>query len=539
MPKNQNTIPKSSRKPLKDVSNGVKPSKSVKKKKKDPENEDRGGDDALDGRLLVHSEMPKNQNTIPKSSREPLKDASNGVKPSKSVKKNKDPENEDRVGDDALDSLLLVHSDLSALIHQIDELVVQALKIKVTSKTGRKEIESLAKDLSETQTSLKPWILRLQRALSSPSMVSENQLEQSLACKTVPAVNEDISDGLDSPDRTKLDSLVSPSPLVSWRADCTTESGRQLFLLTPLPRPKEFSSKFQESSKSVLEKITLKGNGGLPSLLAITGDTNDDLLEDVAIKPTPSELSDSAVTKLESSTQGSGFVSPPKTSRRDCSMLVMTPCLKMSPPRSCVLLEPISEISHKDNHGVCKSTPFPVGVQNFSGSQSSDSSSSQVPKHLGFKYPELFGIKQAHELGNGKKVVEEFPDWFMSPFKTCVLMEPSDEKSLNNAVSNCQLPSAACMQGNHIPNKKSCSQELGGIESTPLWKEPGSTTRTGKFPGENTLKKELWTKFEAASTNGIRFNVSVLQKTAQKGFLDRLDEVSCDETSPVPEGLRC
>ena len=63
-----------------------------------------------------------------------------------------------------------------------------------------------------------------------------------------------------------------------------------------------------------------------------------------------------------------------------------------------------------------------------------------------------------------------------------------------------------------------------------MLKEPESTFRTGKRPGENTLKKELWTKFEAASSHGTHFNFSVLQETAQKGFLDRLEEVSCDET---------
>ena len=67
------------------------------------------------------------------------------------------------------------------------------------------------------------------------------------------------------------------------------------------------------------------------------------------------------------------------------------------------------------------------------------------------------------------------------------------------------------------------------IESTPLWKEPESTIRTGKRPGENTLKKELWTKFEAASTYGFRLDASAFQGTAQKGFLDMLDEASCDE----------
>lgn len=66
-------------------------------------------------------------------------------------------------------------------------------------------------------------------------------------------------------------------------------------------------------------------------------------------------------------------------------------------------------------------------------------------------------------------------------------------------------------------------------ESTPVVKEPESSIRVRKHPGENTLKKELWTKFEAASTHGIRFREDVLQKTAEKGFLDRLDEAYSDE----------
>lgn len=65
-------------------------------------------------------------------------------------------------------------------------------------------------------------------------------------------------------------------------------------------------------------------------------------------------------------------------------------------------------------------------------------------------------------------------------------------------------------------------------ESTPIWEESGSTIQEGRHPGENTLKKELWTKFDAASTDAIRYNASVLRETTHKGFLDRLDEVSCD-----------
>lgn len=62
-----------------------------------------------------------------------------------------------------------------------------------------------------------------------------------------------------------------------------------------------------------------------------------------------------------------------------------------------------------------------------------------------------------------------------------------------------------------------------------MWKEPGA----GKRPGESTLKKELWTKFEAVSTSGLRYNASAIQRTARKGFLDMLDEVSCDDEGLV------
>lgn len=71
-----------------------------------------------------------------------------------------------------------------------------------------------------------------------------------------------------------------------------------------------------------------------------------------------------------------------------------------------------------------------------------------------------------------------------------------------------------------------------------MWKEPKSAIQTGKCPGENTLKKELWRKFEVATTSGIRINVPVLQETARKGFLDRLEEASCDEASPLNEDPR-
>ncbi|KAK3219975.1 hypothetical protein Dsin_013945 [Dipteronia sinensis] len=80
---------------------------------------------------------------------------------------------------------------------------------------------------------------------------------------------------------------------------------------------------------------------------------------------------------------------------------------------------------------------------------------------------------------------------------------------------------------------------LAFIESTPLCKESESTFKKGQRPGENTLKKELWTRFDAASTYGIRYDASAYQKTAvKKGFLDMLEEASFDEEDSVLDGLR-
>ena len=87
---------------------------------------------------------------------------------------------------------------------------------------------------------------------------------------------------------------------MSWcAADYNVDRGRQLFLLTPLPMSKAFSSKKHDSSKLVLERITSKSNVELPSFLNIPEDENDYLLEGVAIKQTPIKPSDSVVKKLQ------------------------------------------------------------------------------------------------------------------------------------------------------------------------------------------------------------------------------------------------
>ncbi|XP_019454746.1 PREDICTED: uncharacterized protein LOC109355919 isoform X2 [Lupinus angustifolius] len=483
-----------------------------------------------------------------KSGRMPLRDISkinninNNVIDSNNKKK-KNTNNQTTtldVEDYSVDRLLLVHSDLSTILHQIDELVVEAVKLKNVNKDGRKEIESFSDVLSNMLSSLKPWVPRFQKALSSTRLVQPEILpHQALESKSVSSDDIDESDVCDSPAET---TLVSPSPLVSWRANCTIQRGRQMFMLTPLPMSKALSTRHQQPSKSEFNKLASIGTSSFIAL------DMTDLLDNVAMKQTPKKPVPSIAIEESNNNEELGLISSPLIPRRDSSMIVMmTPCLKMSPPKSCVLLEPISEMGHVGNEKVCnrKSTPFPVGIH-YSDSEDSESpGSGHASQGLAFKYPELLGIHNVPKSGIAKKTVEASPDWLMSPPKTCVLLEPPDEESLNSEkvdnISCVQITSSIGMQQiskmkddfskEHNQTNKSCNfgANLSHVEGTPMWQEPESSFRTGKRPGENTLKKELWTKFEAASTYIVQPKLPTIGENIQKGFLDLLEEASADE----------
>lgn len=304
---------------------------------------------------------------------------------------------------------------------------------------------------------MQPWVPKFQKVLSDPSMRPEHPSEQSQISEAVPVVVDNTSDAVDSPDQSKWDSLVSPSPLVSWRAGCTTEGGRQLFLLTPLPFRKVLSSKCQGSSKK-FDKYISDTNSQQHPLFDSKGDMEDHLLENTkSMASQPPSLSDvtgemdilhvnNEVKPANDMTINevppkNDLVSPVKLSQIDSSLLVMTPCLKMSPPKTCVLLEPSSEYNCRDKHGAYKMTPFPVSRHFSNMSEDSESSSSEAAEHLTIKYPELFGIRLSQNLTNGGKVADdESPDFLFSPPKTCVLMELPVEKPLTNAAGEYPLP---------------------------------------------------------------------------------------------------
>ncbi|XP_057773146.1 uncharacterized protein LOC130992507 [Salvia miltiorrhiza] len=462
-----------------------------------------------------------------KSTRKPLRDVSNANTAVKSGSNdNKISKNGGgKAGDDSLDRLLLVHSDLSSLIRQIDELVVEALQLK--GNGTRKEIKEFADVLSDMQTSLKPWVPRFQKAVLGQSTVSDNNSEQPMEKKALNVLKESTSTAAASPEEMKWESLVSPSPLVSWRAGCNTESGRQLFLLTPMPQRKAFSSKYQASS--LHEKFP---SDEVAHPVSLSG----------AVRNLGNDVCEGAVNNLITE-----CASPQKVSNTNCSSYMMTPCMKMSPPKSCILLDSIPAFSKKKNQVVHKSTPFPTQVHSFSDSPDLECSSDhQSSDDLKLKYPEIYGIKK--ENTQKKVAAEDSPNWIVSPPKTCVIMDPTNEPLLKNRSDLC-LPSKTTTVvsnkeghfhsmkakesegGNAITTSKSNKLQdiirtLDLAEFTPMVKEPMSSMRMGKkHPGENTLKKELWMKFEAA-TSDLCFNSSLLQDTTKKGFLDILDEAS-------------
>ncbi|XP_021857643.2 uncharacterized protein [Spinacia oleracea] len=426
--------------------------------------------------------MAKNDsdNKFKSARRKPLRDVSNGgVKSLKSSKKKtrlkmseelSHPQIQQTNNADPLDRLLLVHSDISSLLRQIDELVFQAVKVDTTDKERITEIKSFTAVLSEIHSSLKPWVPRLQKAIDGSRCDSEIQFSDTCVGDPVVPAQRDIHT-IDTPEASKYESLVSPSPLVSWRAaGCVEERGKQLFYLTPLPRHKTTTSKAHASTK-------------------------------------------------------------------------LTVCEEEVPSSR-------NELSYRRIGKSHKWTPYPTGNTNLCDSADSESSSGDVEEKLNLKFSELIGIKPSCMSNYVSRAVEASPAWKTSPPKCCTLLEPLDEKHPKDYASSLDQKLFLAPKGSRTDNynldeenKIFCMQGneknmFVKVESTPLWKGgSASTIHRGKRPGENTLKRELWTKFEAASINECHRNFPVSNDISNKRFLERLEEASCDESNEDAELL--
>lgn len=261
--------------------------------------------------------------------------------------------------------------------------------------------------------------------ISDIELLPEDQEEQLLMSTSSvrPSKEEDLFD-VESPEPTQFEPLVSPSPLVHWRGDHNADKGRQLFLLTPLPLGKSEFLKHQNASKLTAKRIF--PNAAANQSLEASKETGNDVLGGELMK-----------------TAGLGNSSP-VLRRKVQSELLMTPCLKMSPPKTCTLFKPVPESSLPGKQGACKSTCSVLGASTFNGSQSSGSSGIDKADDLCSKYPELLGIQ--HAPITRKTDLESSPVWWFSPPKTCVLMKPVNEKKpidetgLSEMVSSFDFP---------------------------------------------------------------------------------------------------
>ncbi|KAG9449093.1 hypothetical protein H6P81_009058 [Aristolochia fimbriata] len=454
-----------------------------------------------------------------KSARKPLKDVSNTRKLTQSVGRistDKDP---------ALDRLVVVHSDLSNLIHQIDELVGQALKHQSTCKLRVQELESFADVLSNMHSTLKMWDIRFKQACSKSFTESSDRfVPEGVPVSTVQEKDQD-----DGSEKLDLDTLLSPSPLVSWRAGCRVDSGRQLFLLTPLPQTNTVPSKGLETMRHKPKR--LPDVGLPPRTISLPPSSTSvsrfsEAVEGSEGEPAQKNFPKSATFK-NVRTFGSTYDSPSRTSFQNIekSVYLVDSLQKFSPLRTCVLLEPTSK------HFQSSAIKVAANIHGCETEESPDLESAA--------YPDFLHLVTGNVRRN---TIEPSLDWFLSPPKTCVVMEPPNEKTGSNGVIEEPQFILAKESTEHVfaldkdagsihQSSKHGISNAGPVhpECTPMWKDMGSTVRRGKRPGENTLKRELWTKFEAASTSRLEFNLSALQEPETKGFLDRLEEVLCEE----------
>jgi len=306
---------------------------------------------------------------------------------------------------------------------------------------------------------------------------------------------------------TEADMIVSPSPLVSWHTgSCMVESGKQLFHLTPLPKTEACSSRCTTSKTQMKTASSIDQLNNLVrpvSKLAISDDNDPDLEQSVKVKESWTGTMTPHVAPANKVSLEDKLCSP-CTSSIQKSRALPKSCLKTALSSKQQLFSPIPEGSRKediDSNG-------PTGDDKRSGS-----SSDEISKDLASRY-DIYGLNRP------TRQAEDPLEWFLSPLRTMVLTDPSDNNPL-------PTPAWTNMEGKlNFPDDK--PTQTPAVHSKALlgtpWKGLESTNLKGRLAGETTLKKELWTRFEAASANELHFDKARFQKTDAKCFLDMLEE---------------
>ncbi|KAJ1263779.1 hypothetical protein BS78_09G212900 [Paspalum vaginatum] len=453
--------------------------------------------------------------------------------------------------DEALDRLLHARSDLAGIVSQIDELISDAIRCPTVSERGELEIQSFNGFLSDTNASLKQWSSRLKQALETDLVKTKNISKHTpgTCSSSVAKVNDKLicstsnlpdTDHIASPcsNFTDANMIVSPSPLVSWRTGaCTVESGKQLFLLTPLPKTKACSSRCP-TSKSQMKTASSTAQLNLPSLpvckLSIVEDDHPDLEQGVRVKEVRTGIITPHVATANKGSLEDRLCSPCTLSTQKSMRALPRSCLKTALSSKQQLFSPIMEGSRKEDinsngpsHGderlessdeVSKDLASRYDLYGLNQSTNVESSD-EVSKDLASRY-DIYGIKQSTESTYRRRETQDPLQWFLSPLKTCVLMDLPDDKPLPTPARSDMEEKQDVSDDKPIQTPAVNSKVLLG---TP-WKGLESTNLKGRQAGETTLKKELWARFEATSTNELHFDKARFLKIDAKCFMDMLEE---------------
>ncbi|XP_066361570.1 uncharacterized protein [Miscanthus floridulus] len=459
--------------------------------------------------------------------------------------------------DAALDPLLFARTDLAGIISQVDKLVSDALKCETLSKRATQEIESFNGFLTDTKASFKQWSSRLKQALETGPVETEaiSKNTPGTCLNTAAKGNGKLisgssklpdTDPVESPcsNFTEADMIVSPSPLVSWHTgSCMVESGKQLFHLTPLPKTKACSSRCPTSKTQMKTASSIDQLNNLVrpvSKSTISDDNHPDLEQSVKVKESWTGTMTPHVAPANKASLEDKLCSP-CTSSIQKSRALPRSCLKTALSSKQQLFSPIPEGSRKED----------IDSNGPTGDDKRSESSDEISKDLASRY-DIYGLnrstRQAQDppTGDGKRSesssdeiskdlasrydiyvlnrptrqAEDPLEWFLSPLRTMVLTDPSDNNPL-------PTPAWTNMEGKlNVPDDKPI--QTPAVHSKALlgtpWKGLESTNLKGRLAGETTLKKELWTRFEAASANELHFDKARFQKTDAKCFLDMLEE---------------
>ncbi|XP_047044752.1 uncharacterized protein LOC124649126, partial [Lolium rigidum] len=336
---------------------------------------------------------------------------------------------------------------------------------------------------------------------------------------------------------------------------------------TPLPKTKAGSSRCPRSSKTQLKTAASMDELNLPNLpvwkLTISDDNRPDLEQSVKAKEARATAATPHLIKAKKgSSEDSLLSSPFSFSIQKSRIALPSPCLKTALRGKQHVFSPISEGSSKDgvlSAGAAESDNKP--------SAASDDMLSDE-KDLASRYPDMYGFNLPAGDISRRREADEALDWFLSPLKTCVLMDPSptDDKPIlapakvtpwkglesNKMKGRQELSDHNSIQTSAVHRKALLGTPRKGLESnnlkgrqevpddnpiqTPVvhskallgtpWKSLESTNLKGRHAGETTFKKELWTRFEAVSTNDLHFDKSVFQKSDGRRFIDMLEEES-------------